>query len=293
MNEDVKNRFLESLSNSERPLVVSMFKKLSKYEQLYKKDLSEFSITEIDRMYSSMNTMAAQVYYLLNHRLRRYSVFAGVIDNNYKYFANYASFSAYADDSIATGKRLHKLSNRFANASDKFLLLAPYYGFTSEDDYRDIREFDMHNLIDAHTLIMPDKRKLFIDQGFYEICKNALQTYEYTNNGKVTPLGGNGPIKYALNSNKEEKGITNYSVLITAKYARNIRPVIGNKYSFNYIRTSGIVERTDEIIVKYDLKTYIDIWNNKQFQETIAIPFKLKTIRMFHNKYKPHSLFES
>lgn len=291
MNEENKHKFIETLPEQNRPNMLSNFKKLIKYEMLFKKDLSKFSIKEIDKMYSTMDAVSSKTLNTINMRLYRYSIFCGVEDNNYQYFTNYESLSPYASDSIVSKNRLYKLSERFVNPCDKFLLLAPYYGFTSDDNFSDMVTLRESHIIDEHTIILDDNRRLMIDPRFYQICVSSLQTFDYVkSNRKNIPLSGDGPIKFALNSNKNEKGITNYYVMIVARYGRYIRPVAGNKFTYKYIRTCGIVERTDSIVIDHNLKTYAEIWDDETFQETVAKPFKLTSISMFYNRYKPYSL---
>lgn len=291
MNKKQKERYLNTLSHPEKQLTALLFQQCERYEELFKKDLSEFSIAEIDKMYLTIKPRSTNTFITCNNRLNKYCMFIGATDNNYQYFANRESMSPYGNDSMLTKERMLKASKNLINPGEQFLFLAPFYGFTSDFRFEEMINLREKDIVDNHTIVMPDERKLIIPRRFADICRAAINTYEYHREDGVTQeMLGDGPVKYITILGRTPRNEDpNYYQLILARY-RNIRHVLGKRFTYNFIRNSGIADRTNAIVIDHNLNSYQAVWDDELFQETVAKPFKLTTLEQFYGRYKSYNI---
>ena len=145
-NEIIKNRYIqekESTTNMPNGYLVRMFNKTDSFENKLDKDISNFTVYEIEDFYKTLNIRSVEYLTVLHSHLSLYTQWC--LQQNFvldcqNHFAELPSSSLLnyintlaLKKSIITRKMLYELIDGLINPSDAFIMLALFEGIEGEN----------------------------------------------------------------------------------------------------------------------------------------------------------------
>lgn len=155
MNEELKEKYLDTKEDEPRRKIELLFGKLEQYEDEIGKDLSCFNVVDISNMYTSLQTtfdilsnhhsrLSAYTDWVIKE-VKKYKLDIPVKRNNYAliHTDELHEFAGTKDaDGIITREELLKMIKKLPNVSDQFIVLCLFEGIRGVD-YSEIREITM------------------------------------------------------------------------------------------------------------------------------------------------------
>lgn len=286
-----KEQFSNTFKEPKATTMRHTFERLEKYERKFDKDLSDFSIEEIDYMYKNYNYVSSvKAYMMLNKDLVRYSEMCGNPDNNFRFFQNIESMRPYANRRILSEDLLNRKASLLLNPCDVFLLLAPFYGFSSNNDFEEYMINDRSQFLDNNRIRLCTGRILKVSETLYEAALQALDTYEYQfDSGEIIELVGDSVIKLKnyYNHVRHYKS-QNARVMIYKRYRTTFTELLGQQYNISNIRLSGIVDKTLKIAHDKNYESYSEIWRDEKIQQEVVQPFQISDYTCFFHYIRPY-----
>lgn len=288
-----KEKYYTSINKSETTIQTEqkIISSLNTYEKSYKKDLCEFSIDDIWNMYKDLAGKSHTYYARINSVLKHYTDWC--LNNNY-YFGqnNYAQFSVADFIEIKSieyysESTLLSLCSKLINPVDKFIFLAPFYGFRNFDKYSDITLLRDYSFDVAHNEIKVNGRTIKVSPQLINYGLTALHTYTYDwgDGIRSNDIYGDGIIKYRNTKSIKEFNINMY---ISNKFNRVIRPAINDSNcTYKKIFDSGVVNFTCKHIVLNNNCDLLELWDNPAFQYDVITRFQIINKKSFLYVYGP------
>ena len=266
INEDRKERFyrfkLETTVNNIDPIKVQM-KRVAKFENIYKKDLCDFSIEEVTEMYKLLNYTSYESLFVVNNTLVSYTnwcISENLVINGQNVYQ------------MLTGEMLVQLLNKtlvehqivsrdtvltwaesLTNPRDRFIMLSIFEYGKSQSNFQDTIYAKMGDIDEStHKMKLYSGRIVDVSDALIQFAKNSNAT-----------LNVNPP--YGANFHLEENG-----TIIKKSKTRANNPVnlgrdvynclmkafkfLGVEYmSANNLHVSGQLHMVKELAKKYNI----------------------------------------
>ena len=276
-NYERKERFLnESYDDNEelKEKLMSAFSTAERTENRFKKDLAEFSRSEIEDLLVDFES-ASPVYLdrtrMMFGRYTDWCINNGYVDkreNDY-YSFSFTDIGKYARNvGECSELDILEMCEDLENPMDKFLVAAPFFGFRKNNVYSDITTLKKENINKNAGTMIVDDRIITVPDWFINVTLDSFNTYKYVspaksiNNNKIQEynLAGSGVIKYRASNNFTGGNIHN---LIWNKYCRLFSVIYGSKITYSDVFKSGYIYRAKRIILEYDIKDVKELWENQ------------------------------
>lgn len=301
-NEELKNSFLQSLSDQGKSRYIirnakNAFNRSEALEKHFDKDIYDFSIDEIRQLYksfefgslSSLTSINYQYIYYVNYCVEHGICNQNVFDAVKRVDIKDCVKQIYYDEMAMT-----RMESALVNPCDKFILLAPYYGFSTDYDYKDFALLNKKSFNKRRSVItLWDGREIKCTPDMIEIGLKTFDTYKYYQaKGGTNILVGDGIIKVMPKSNGT--GQINYENIIQQRYSKVFRKqFMDNNLSFNHVRNSGIINFTNQIIFDECCGDINELWHNNRFQSEIIKGYKVAyNITTFDGVFGQHIRYE-
>ena len=288
-----KDKFFDSLNKNQSTIDVDKrtISALLWFEKENKKDFCEFTYDEISKMYQAMPGKSHTYYAKINGILKEYTdwciknkYYNG--PNNYVGF-NAASFVSFREVKYYRESTLLSLSGKFINPVDKFILLAPFYGFRNVDNYREITELNSSSFDITHNEIIVSGRRIKVAPTLISCGLEAINTYSYQwgDGIRTNDIYGPGIIKYR---NTKSLKSFNINMYISNKYNRVIRPIINDdNCTYKKIYDSGIISFTLNHLLINHTENLLELWRDDAFQKDVIDRFQIVNKKSFLYVYGP------
>lgn len=276
-------------------IAVTAFEVAEKCEIAFGKDLSQFTVSDIDELYSSINRSATSSFATLNWYYIHYTDYCiennFVKNNEYRKF-NITNLSKYVTPVYYEIIDLIKMASELDNSCDKFILLAPFYGFTSNDDFKDITQLTRESFHkNDYSIHLWDGRVISNNIALYTYGINAFDEYYYHQaKGGTNRMVGDGIIKYMPKASSNSPTATG---VINSKFNRPFRKKFQDKnLTYNHVRKSGIVFYSNQIIYDESCSDIFELWRNKRFINEVINQYKITSqITNFNYTFGPQLKF--
>lgn len=251
------------------------------YEEKYNKPLCEFTRDDIDRMYKDKGSVSISDLQVTNFIYRKYVDWC--ISNGYKGKNNFESFSnsdivLYVNaDELISMNELMLYRSYLENPVDRFILAAPYFGFSSKNEYEDYEDLTYDKFDRETNEVLLPGRIIPVPDWFIDDAINAINSYELKKDKVVKAyLTGECVIKAKVEGNNNS--IVTLSKYLTNKFARVIKPAVKNNKKVNpyNIARSGIVANSKRIIEKYGVTTLKELFKIEEFKTDVLVRYKVK-----------------
>lgn len=266
INEDRKERFYEfklnSVVNNVAP-IKAQIKRVSKFENIYKKDLCDFNFEEIVEMYKLLNYTNFDAILVVNNTLISYTdwclsehlVLNG--QNNYQMLTqdmlNQLLNKTLIDHQMVSRDTVLTWAESLANPRDRFIMLSIFEYGKSKSNFQDIIYAKMEDIDESiNKMKLYSGRVVDVSDALIQFAKDSNVTLS------VVPPYGN---KFLLEENgtiikKSQAGADNpvnlgrnvYSCLVAAFKSIGIGYMTANK-----LHVSGQIRMVKELAKKYNV----------------------------------------
>ena len=260
-NEERKLKYLAQ--KNERAIIATninnMFVSSEKYEELFKKDICDWTAKEILNYYRYLSTTNIQTLIMLHTAYREYArwcLINGLIKNNMNYFDEINSdmlckcvnVVGLQDRMILDREDFIKQINTLPNYVDRFILLGIFEGIPTKNG--DICRIKLSDL-NGNILHLPNGKDLEISDELVHIMNIAAEETEYTSlkgnrtyqyipgDEIIRPLDGNGL-----------RGANTDPTLIVGSRIRRCAEYLGYNLTMKTIREAGRIYFIKEKIMK-------------------------------------------
>lgn len=185
-NSECKREFLkgETRNSDYMEVLISYFNLIENHENNNGKDLSNFSMQEIERFYKSIFSKSLERLIVLNNCYMRYTKYMlkkGLVADQQNHYAELDrrvlnSFLATTGSDIISKADLYKQLNRLNNACHQFLILGLFEGIYGKN-YSEFYELTMDNF-EGDILHLPT-RNLKVSQKLISYAELSSEEYYY------------------------------------------------------------------------------------------------------------------
>ena len=254
-NTDTKQRWLD-MKNAETitspNYYANKFSNTEPYENMYGKDLCNFTVSEIMDMYKSMNIYSPSTVYTTNKIYADYAnwcIAEGLVNDSQNHFLEITREmtlecvnKSAMNYKIISSEQITEWCNAAINYADKFLLLGLFEGLKGNKfvDFTDTKISDLNgneiHLPSGRVLECSDKLIMYAEESHNETV------YTYYNSGRQAPLATTEEIMKPVAIAKSFKSFNKWKRLFT-RYDE-ISNYMGFRgiFSMNDIRISGMID---------------------------------------------------
>ena len=191
-NENIKRRYIqekESTTNTPKGYLERQFNKSENFEQRLEKDISNFTVYEIEDFYKTLNIKTVESLTVLNSHLSLYTQwclqqnlvldcqnhFAEIVNSS---LVNYINTFALKK-SIITREELYSWLDELINPSDAFIMLALFEGLEGEN-YCELVNLKMSDFdIENNKVHLCTGRELTVSSKLIALAKESNEKMEY------------------------------------------------------------------------------------------------------------------
>lgn len=299
-NEIDKNRFISTINMEQYPNYYwdNMFEKIAPIEEMYDKDLYNFSKKEIISLYKYFDSKSFDYIRVTNFNFIKYAQWAlqeTLIVDGQNHFAELTKDEILGcinkfgmEQSIITREELLELLNRIPSSRDKFGLIATFEGLKGKD-FCEILEANVAD-ITGNKMKLSTGRIVEVSDNLVLIAGEASKEEKYNSVGgkQYTLYGEYGQIYKQLRDNYTnmlEKGKR------FQKVVRNVLDFLGvSRYvTLNSIFTSGLIDCINKF-ADQDNTTAEEVLNNERYLEYLKnqYGYNNKINNRFILKYKDY-----
>ena len=308
-NEEQKYAYIESSSSkSERAITVlsACFEGICPYEVEAQKDFCEFTTDEVKNAINNMHIESVSGVDKFFYNLFGYVDWC--VQNGYVESNNMNGlvprrdlYTSAIQNGLINEAQLLVYARQLKNPCNRFLLMAPFYGFSCReskgDDYKGLTEqsFDFDNMrviINENRII--DKVPMeFLSYGVAS-AKTYKMVPEYQtnslNSGTEYRLFGNGVLKYRSYATLQS---TRYFVY--NRFAKTFIIKFGKVFSLPNVTKSGIVHFAREAAIETGIFNAGRLFQTDAFRRDVIERFEIspkskqKYVRLIENYIKPNS----
>ena len=257
-NNNDKIRFTATINLDQYPerYWELVFEKSEQLEEMYNKDLYNFTKKEIIGFYKYLDSKSLDYLMVMNLNLIKYAQWAlqeTLIVDGQNHFAEITNNELSEcvnkfgiNESIITKERLSELLNKIHAAKEKFIIIALFEGIKGVK-YQEIVHANIKDInITKNTMKLCTGRTVEVSNDLIRIAKEADAEVEYISpKGKKYTLYGEpgGLCKYVRQDISEENRGD-----VVGKTIRNVLDTIGaSKYiTINSIFTSGLIHKINQ-----------------------------------------------
>lgn len=271
MNKERKEAFIATYGG--RPIQRYMdiaFNVAAKTEDEIGKDLCDFKIQEIVKMYKELrNTCTSSTIYQRNMMFGWYTEWC--INNGYSLLLknNYSNVTMKDINNLAesgqiyTELQIKKFAHRAEqNPVDAFLVSIPFYGVSNKNGYEELESIKLDSFDEKKgTLTLPN-RTITLPNWLIAYGVASCTTYRYVSSspsgGNVSfDLQGDGVVKFRASANTKTH---NVRYAVSNKYSRIFKGLANDEsYSYTKVRTSGIAYRLQLLSVQYGTRDVAEL----------------------------------
>lgn len=189
-NEEIKKRYIEEKENStsiSKGFLYKQFSKTKSFENLYQKDLCNFTKEEILNMYKTFNTSSLEFLININSQFSLYTQWClyqnlvGDFQNHFSVIDRESLLTCVNTiairKSIITRETLYDLLQQLPNPSDKFVILALFEGIKGKE-FCEIVNLKMSDF-EGNTVTLCTGRKIKVSDKLIELAKESNETLDY------------------------------------------------------------------------------------------------------------------
>lgn len=189
-NETIKTRYIqekESTTNMPKNYLVRLFNKTYDFESKLDKDISNFTVYEIEDFYKTLNIKSVEYLTVLHSHLSLYTQWClqqNLVFDCQNHFAeiNSSSLVDYINTSalkksIITRKTLYELIDNLINPSDAFIMLALFEGIEGEN-YCELVNLKMSDF-NENKVKLCTGRELTVSSKLVELAEESNSEMEY------------------------------------------------------------------------------------------------------------------
>ena len=189
-NETIKTRYIqekESTTNMPKDYLVRMFNKAEIFENKLGKDMSNFTVYEIEDFYKTLNLRSLESLTVLHSHLSLYTQWClqqNLVFDCQNHFVeiNGGSLIDYINTmalkkSIITRKTLYELIDGLINPSDAFIMLALFEGIDGEM-YCELTNLKMSDF-NGNKVKLCTGRELTVSSKLVELAKESNEEKKY------------------------------------------------------------------------------------------------------------------
>ena len=192
-NEQRKIDYLKSLEGERTDdylqTVISVFNKTEPYEEMYEKDLCDFSHEEISSMYSTFGYANVTIYNTFNYNAKKYVEWCDkhlLIKDYVNHFCEFgvADFEKYVDVRLEakrylTYEEFEELVRGIVNARDQFLFRC-LYEFGKSKNYVEIMNMKIGDIDERNCVIkLCTGRVVSVSRKLVEVAREADEELTY------------------------------------------------------------------------------------------------------------------
>ena len=189
-NEEIKLRYIEekeSTTNMPAGYLTRQFNKAESFEERLGKDISSFTVYEIEDFYKTLNMTSVESLTVLNSHLSLYTQWClqqNLVPDCQNHFAEMVSSSLVEyintfalKKSIITRETLYEWIEELVNPSDKFIMLALFEGIEGEN-YCELFSLKMSDF-DGNKVKLCTGRELTVSSKLIALAEEANETLRY------------------------------------------------------------------------------------------------------------------
>lgn len=279
MFKENKERFISTINVEQYPYKYwdNLFKKVEPIEEMYDKDLFDFSKKEIVGLYKYFDTKSFDYLLVMNFNLIKYAQWAlqeALIKDGQNHFSELTNEEIYEcinkfgmEESIITRERLESLLNTIASARDRFILIALFEGIKGKS-FCELINANINDIdFNKKKMKLSTGRVVDISDTLIAIATeaNLEETYVAASGKKTYKLYGDvGSLYKSIRKDPSEAN----EIKIVGKIIRNILDTHGvSKYvTANTIFTSGLIHRINQFADQDDT-TAQEVLSNEEHLE--------------------------
>ena len=300
-NEENKKRFMDDIDLDQYPYNYwqNMFNKSEQLEEMYGKDLYDFSKKEVLTFLKFQDSKSFDYISVIIFNLRKYSQWAlkeGLLIDGQNHFAEISKEDVNScvnklglDESIISKEEMVSVLYKIPNCRDKFVMIALFTGIKGLG-YSEIVRANLSDIDEsAHKMKLCTGRIIDISDDLIRVAKLADQEQEYIySDGKKRTLYGDYGALYKNSSPKttEEQAIKRFP-----RSFRNMLDDLGvSRYlTINSIFTSGLIDCINRICEKNNLTTS-EVFADPKHVEYLRnqYRFNIAIANRFITKYKDY-----
>ena len=296
MNEDRKKRWLAKKNTeviSAEGYYDTKIKNTEKFEDMFKKDLCEFTASEIISMYKTMNTYSPSTIYINNGIYADYTAWCineGFVPDSQNHFLeitrnmcnDYVNKVAF-DKRIVSREEVLDWCRDCWNEADKYLLLGLFEGIKGNHfiDFTDTGVDD----IEGNVINLASGRKLEFSDELIRFAHNSAEEKvwtSYTSERNIPLNGGDEIIRFSANARTYQTLNKARRILQRSKFIFD-HLGIREFMSMNSIRISGMIYFINTNAKKLDMGSYDYIVSHTKEIENRYMP-----TNGFYCKYKDY-----
>lgn len=189
-NETIKKRYIqekESTTNTPVGYLTRQFNKSKSFEQRLNKDISNFTVYEIEDFYKTLNMTSAESLTVLNSHLSLYTQWClqqNLVSDCQNHFAEIVSSSLIdyintfaLKKSVITRETLYEWIDDFVNPSDAFIMLALFEGIEGEN-YCELFNLKMSDF-DGNKVKLCTGRELTVSSKLVSLAEKSNEEMVY------------------------------------------------------------------------------------------------------------------
>lgn len=293
-NQDIKERFIDTMTSTMKPNCITVFKAVKPIEELLNKDIYNFEKEDIDLLYSYLNKKSVNALMMINNIIKRYMEWAVTQDiiKDYDHYVDglkQLSLSRFCSaaierqtiidrETIINWTKQLRDKMDYYNPRDSFLMLAPFEGINGYlmSDVINIQWKDFSKKEDQYYAVIRN-RTIEISKELYEIAKESRFTNKYcggvNRHGTLTyyPLEENDNI-VRLTQSKKSKTFTYLN-------ARNhvikvLKMVDADHITIKNIENNGIIYMVKKKIEEHNMTLINYLWS-QYFIDEVCNQFDL------------------
>ena len=192
-NEEQKRRFMnhkiKELVSEDDSLIKFYFKKVEPFENMYKKDVCNFTISEISDMYKFLNFISINTLINFNCQLSIYARWAmsqGLVTDNQDHFQMFDTEAllklinpVLSKKKIMTREEVLNYVDQLLNPRDQYFLLGIFEFGSGPKNYNALFKAKMNDINEDNKTIYYDNCTLHISDELLDICYECLKTNTY------------------------------------------------------------------------------------------------------------------
>jgi len=305
-NEEFKREFMKTVEN---PLLYEQqFATFEPFEEMYDKDLYDFTVDQILSVYKSRGTLSFYFLYHINNRNARYATYAlnrNLVKDGQNHYLEIKmpvlmscldKFGVHA--SVITREELKMYTGKLLNPLDKYLMWACYDGLDG-DEHSEITRLKYEDIDEEKKIAkLISGRVVNVSDDLILAARESKDTYLYDKylspdaKGSTNPqniLVGDNIWKVSLRKNTVDsdkaRGIQAYRLLNKCIQYLDLP----NGYiSIHNLRQSGLIDYVQKLARENNIQCRDVLYGNEHLFELVSNQYQIKPNQrsVFYRKYK-------
>lgn len=290
-NEDFKRNYLRQIENA--ALYEQQFNTFERFEELYGKDVYDFTVSQILTVYKSIGTTSIYFLYHINNRNERYADYAlnqNVVKDGQNHFSEIKMpvlmsclDNAGIKSSVISKNDLRVYIGRLLNPLDKYLMWACFEGLDG-DDHSEITRLKLSDIDEkTKTAKLISGRIIHVSDELILEAKESKNTYYYnkylvkeSKTNTTNTLTGDDiwkvSIRKDLVDSDRARGIQAYRIL---NRCIDYLGLPKGYISIHNLRQSGIIDYVQTLAKENKISCYDVLYTNKDTFDLVSNQYQL------------------